>query len=468
MDQGTKRKIEEQSEQRTKKSRSRSKEKEVDQRRPVRRYDLSSPSSSRIISQTSPYGPLVQSNNFVRDAQNFLQGTLVTEPQTVPNIANIFDQQNLTGTANHSCDVKIENASSRVLIILPGPTAQTQIDEELLRMDVVPKNQRLPENSNFLFFEFSHVVEAISFYRKTNGSFLNGRVKFDQYEPECTIEKYLIQSEQQTEEPQAFEKILICCVVFESCSVVSDIFGSVSSPYRISVVSQATNWSITSFVPPLAIMRDQHLGNLAGLRYEGNYVVMNSGVKINRQIHENFLEKFYNMFVKSLKIFGSSNKFDKAVLLFESWEDVTVLFDWLKLTNHLNLLQETISFIGVISPEKQMDFVRTENLIYSHDIEERSHLMDFIIEKQIAEDSKFLTTFLHSSDCRTIKQATGKRQEMGKLQPELPANPENEEYLIVDAPSGPISLTDRSTYQLIFRLDTNIGASGLIGLLQVK
>lgn len=278
---------------------------------------------------------------------------------------------------------------------LTGPTKIVQIrfpsgipGEETLQRKLKDLNIKCQDKRsirNILWIiEFNHTIEAVSFFKKTEGKFLSSEINSFYMSvppvpvlPQSYYEKFkMFTVPPGQQEISAKEAVFVISVSLQTVTGTTPALGTVQSPYKICCFSN--HCKITVDVTPLQLLQDDQLALSAGLRRGGERILLNDQTEIKNE-NEAFIENLYNLLAQNLKCFGSSNHYEKAILQFLNWTEAETFLSWYELAGEISQLSDVIFTVTVLD-----QVTEGADLHYDEtDIEQRAMFLHYNIEEKI-------------------------------------------------------------------------------------
>ena len=293
------------------------------------------------------------------------------------------------------------------------PPSQTptkeQIEEALQVLSVKHREQKIV-NSDY-YIEFYHVIEAVSFLRETNRRFLSEETNvFFLNIPQPVGDNYEVKKYKMFTVPPADQDILAKNAIFvlsismETLTGYSQSEGEVRSPHKISCFSNHGKFSAS--VTPLTLLESDQLSQSAGVTSQGDRLMLNSQTHIRNE-NELFVQKLTHILNTNIKLFGSSNRYDKAVLQFYTWSEAQCFLSWYSRAADLSWLAQVIFTVTVVEqiPGQSLRHVGALHFDQS-DTEERAMFMHFLIDDRVnkLEQERADEPFINLEECLTIEK----------------------------------------------------------------
>ena len=266
-----------------------------------------------------------------------------------------------------------------------GIPGEKQLHKKLKAFNVKYLHIR-PLRNILWIVEFNHLIESVSFMRKTNGSFWSENdernVCYFQVPPvvifpQSYFEKFkMFTVPPGHQEISAEEAVFVISVSLETLTGHTPALGSVQSPCKICCFSN--HGKLTAEVTPLQILKDDQLTLSAGLRRDGDRVVRNNQTEIRNE-NQAFIQNLYNLLARNLKCFGSSNPYEKAILQFLNWTGARIFLTWYELAGKISELSDVIFTVTVLDPEPGGADIQYDET----DIEQRAMFLHYNIEEKI-------------------------------------------------------------------------------------
>ena len=239
--------------------------------------------------------------------------------------------------------------------ICPSPCPHTQCSKiKLGSLDscvFAPKVKNVSVGFGETQLVFTNETRAALFMKLLNqhsifGTYIPSTKSF----PDLSLVTLTSMSEKRVGIPQVRiqETFLFCTVSMELITSASVDQGRVSAPVKISFCTGID--CVTKPVVPLQFTKTHSdLADRIGLTVQGSALFIGGKFIMDTEIfHERFFfDEVFSSLMRLLKQNSHSNAYDKAVLMFKSWEEAEVFVDWVKLTDFSDQFKSYVSLVGV-------------------------------------------------------------------------------------------------------------------------
>ena len=134
--------------------------------------------------------------------------------------------------------------------------------------------------------------------------------------------------------------------------------------------------------------------------------MLNSQTHIGNE-NELFVQKLTHILNTNIKLFGSSNRYDKAVLQFYTWSEAQCFLSWYCRAADLSWLAQVIFTVTVVEqvPGQSLRHVGALHFDQS-DTEERAMFMHFLVDDRVnkLEQERADEPFINLEECLTIEK----------------------------------------------------------------
>jgi len=385
--------------------------------------------------------PVQYKGSFLEMAQKLLEGTLVGQNDPAKSPA-YSEYSHLTKEQEQASQLNVrarsllwrveallsspeQQFSNVVILDIPGSLETTATISSNIHLDIcdflnhgpksitcknIPLVVKVGKQAKVKFY---HKIQALAFISKYKGcykSLHHNMTLADHVEDpnekqdisRMSFTKYLPDRIGMPRKPEV-SSFLFSSITMETISSESVHAGQVTDPIKINFLSGSN--SVTKNVIPLSLVQDPELQAKIGLRLDSGNLFLADKWIMNEESEapKQFFDAMIEVFTEKLKQFNSESKFDEAVLVFKSWQDLGTFVNWAKLADYDRILQNYVSYFGVINSGEKADLRKVYQELTNAKIEselqceEENLLIQAILGERIKRVRSFCQGFLEKN-----------------------------------------------------------------------